>query len=126
MNGIFICRRFILCITLSSSVYAFGNDPIDFGRSIRPLLAEKCFACHGLDEASRETDMRLDTKEGLFAELDSGGFTVKPNDPAQSEIYKRLVTTDEDERMPPADFGKQMTAQEIDLIQKWISDATGP
>ena len=120
MNGISLCGRTTTMYLLLSIAYAVADEPVDFGRQIRPLLAEKCFACHGLDEETRETDMRLDAKEGLYAELDAGGFVVKPGDAMQSAIYSRLIAPDEDERMPPVDSAKQMTGEEIELIKKWI------
>jgi hypothetical protein len=82
-------------------------------------LAEKCFQCHGLDAENRETDLRLDTKEGLFSEVDSGGIAVVPGDPSKSVVYQRLVVEDEDQRMPPAD-SKQLTLEEIELVKNWI------
>ncbi len=98
-----------------------GEDAeVDFGRQIRPLLAEKCFQCHGLDEEHRETDLRMDTKGGLFAPLDSGGVAVVAGNLAKSVLYQRLVTEDEDERMPPADAKKQLSPDEIALIKRWI------
>ncbi len=106
----------VLSMLCSTSLAA---DDVDFGRDIRPLLAEKCFQCHGLDAEQRETDLRLDTREGLFAELDAGGVAVVAGKMDESLIYKRLVTDDEDMRMPPAD-SKQMTAEEIELIGRWI------
>ncbi len=100
----------------------FGDEPaVDFGRQIRPLLAEKCFSCHGLDEEKRESDLRMDTKDGLFAPVESGGVAIVPGDLEKSVLYQRLVTDDEDERMPPADAEKQLTAGEIDLIKRWIA-----
>ena len=97
-----------------------ADDHVDFGRDIRPMLAEKCFSCHGLDEENRETDLRMDTKDGLYVELDSGEFAVVPGDSLNSAIYARLVTDDEDERMPPIDAKKDVSADEIDLIKRWI------
>jgi hypothetical protein len=93
-------------------------DEVDFGSKIRPLLAEKCFQCHGLDAELRETELRLDTREGLFALLDEGAAVV-PGKLEDSVMHKRLVSDDEDYRMPPAD-SKQMTAEEIDLVKRWI------
>ncbi|MBP87746.1 MAG: hypothetical protein CMJ64_13660 [Planctomycetaceae bacterium] len=110
----FILSSFV--ITHSSSA---ADPTVDFSRQIRPLLAEKCFQCHGLDAELRETDLRLDTKEGLFAEVESGGVAVVPGDLGESVVYRRLVGDDEDERMPPAD-SKQLTAEEIELIKSWI------
>lgn len=117
-----LCTLATLALAPQSLVVA--DEPVDFGRQVRPLLAEKCFSCHGLDEESRETDMRLDTKDGLFAEIDSGGFAVVPGNAAKSAIYARLITEDEDERMPPADIQKEMTAEEIDLIKRWIDQGS--
>ena len=100
--------------------WALAEEPLDFGRQIRPLLAEKCFPCHGLDEDTRETDLRLDTKDGLFAEVESGGVAVVPGDSANSEVYSRLIAEDEYERMPPPDAKKKMTPEEIELVKNWI------
>jgi hypothetical protein len=115
--------RLTLVVALLSSTAllspVLAAEAVDFGRTIRPLLAEKCFQCHGLDAENRETDLRLDTKEGLFSEVDSGGIAVVPGDPSKSVVYQRLVVEDEDQRMPPAD-SKQLTLEEIDLVKNWI------
>jgi len=110
-------------LLLVAPVFALGQtdgDLVDFGRQIRPLLADKCFQCHGLDEELRETEFRMDTKQGLFEELDSGEQAIVPGVLEDSVIYQRLVSEDEDEHMPPLDFHKQMKPEEIDLIKKWI------
>ncbi|MCZ6597217.1 MAG: DUF1549 domain-containing protein, partial [Planctomycetota bacterium] len=94
---------------------------VDFLRQVRPILADKCFACHGPDESTREADLRLDTREGLFGDL--GGYAaVTPGDLDASEIIYRVSNEDEAERMPPAETGKQLTAEEIEVIRRWIED----
>ena len=67
-----------LVAALAVSPISGQDEKIDFGRQIRPLLAEKCFACHGLDGETRSTDFRMDTKDGMFAALESGGVAVAP------------------------------------------------
>ena len=99
---------------------ARGDDGVDFGRRIRPLLAEKCFQCHGLDEEQRASDLRLDLKDGLFGAIESGDRAVTPGDPEKSLIYRRLITDDEDERMPPLDSKKRLTVEQIELVKQWI------
>ncbi len=100
----------------------FGqDDKIDFGRQIRPLLAEKCFACHGLDGETRSTDFRMDTKDGIFAALESGGVAVVPGNLDSSLLFQRLITADEDEHMPPLDEEKQLSSEEIELVRQWIA-----
>lgn len=118
-----LTRHFVLIAVLvvGHSALTFADTPaVDFGRMIRPLLAEKCFQCHGLDPEFRETDLRLDTKDGLFAELESGGMAVVPGDLNESIMYQRLVADDEDERMPPVDAPKHLTSEEIELVKNWI------
>lgn len=116
----FILAAAALLASLPASFVLADQGKVDFGRQIRPLLAEKCFSCHGLDEEHRQTEMRLDTKDGLFGESDSGGFAVVPGDAAKSVAYQRLVSEDEYERMPPDDYEKPLSKEEIELVKRWI------
>ena len=94
---------------------------VDFNLDIRPLLSDNCFACHGPDEKKREIDLRLDTRAGAFVDL--GGYAaIVPGKPEESSLYQRLITDDEDERMPPASSGKSLTTKQIDLIRRWIAE----
>src|SRR5947199_7700783 len=74
---------------------------IGFNRDIRPILSENCYACHGPDKNKRKADLRLDTKEGAFADL--GGYrAIEPGKPDRSELYRRITEGNDKERMPPA------------------------
>ncbi len=98
---------------------ASGQDTVRFNRDIRPILSDNCFACHGPDSAAREAELRLDTREGLFAERD-GMAVVTPGQPAEGELWRRISSDDADERMPPADSGKSLTAAQVDTLRRWI------
>ncbi len=95
---------------------------IDFNRDIKPILSDRCYTCHGPDEEQREAELRLDLREGLTAELESGDGThvVKPGDPQNSELYLRISSDDEDLRMPPADSNLQLSKRDVAMIQRWI------
>ena len=98
-----------------SALFLHG-DKIDFAREVLPILSNKCFACHGPDTKEKKL-VRLDL-EGLAKE-DLGGYhAIDPGDLEQSELLYRII--DEDDPMPPADFGKTLTKQEKEVIQKWI------
>lgn len=84
------------------------TDPHQFQRTIRPILADACYQCHGPDENKRQADLRLDTKEGILA--------------ARKELWKRINSTDPDEVMPPPKSGKQLTKEQRDLLGQWIDD----
>ena len=118
-TGLLIPGSLFALVPLCLSPVIGQEDKIDFGRQIRPVLAEKCFACHGLDSETRETDLRMDTSDGLFTPLDSGGIGVVPGDLEESTIYQRLVSEDEDERMPP-EGGKPLSKEETELVRQWI------
>ena len=64
---------------------------IDFSRDIRPILSDACFQCHGPDSKTREADLRLDTKEGAFAEL-GGHRAIVPEKLDESELYRRITS----------------------------------
>src|SRR5579872_4891304 len=92
---------------------------VDFNREIRPILSDVCFQCHGPDKNRRKADLRLDVKEDVYK--DRGGYAlVVPNKPEESELYVRLVDTDEKQRMPPPEALRQLTKNEIDLFKRWI------
>jgi len=95
-------------------------EKIQFNRDIRPILSENCFKCHGPDAKGRKGDLRLDTREGAFAEVDKGKFALVSGNPAKSELWARVTTADPDDLMPPAKTGKKLTKHQIALIRKWI------
>jgi hypothetical protein len=96
-----------------------ADDQIDFKRDIRPILSNTCFLCHGPDDKRRKGDLRLDTKEGAFRVLD-GKQSFVPGNLDKSEAWRRIITKDADDHMPPAKSGKQLTPKQIDLLKKWI------
>jgi hypothetical protein len=97
-----------------------AGAPIDFNRDIRPILSENCFRCHGPDEGERKARLRLDTREGALKELRSGGHAVVPGHAAKSALIERITSADLKERMPPLTSKKHLTAQQIDLLKRWI------
>jgi hypothetical protein len=96
-------------------------DEIDFGNEVRPILARHCFRCHGQDAEHREAGLRLDERVHAIAETDGGSLAVVPGHPEASELVARIVTEDDDLRMPPAETGERLTEPEIAIIRKWIS-----
>lgn len=92
-----------------------GADEINFNQQIRPILAERCFACHGA--LKQESSLRLDSATMLHQGGDSGDVLdlETPND---SELLLRVTDEDESVRMPPE--GKMLSASEVDLIRNWI------
>jgi len=93
---------------------------VDFNRDIRPILSDSCFHCHGPDPSQRKADLRLDTEAGALANL-SGIATLVPGKPDDSELFRRIASTDNGERMPPAKSGREpLTPRQIALVRKWI------
>ncbi len=126
-----ILRMFFVCSCCLTSMLIAGaahaqsaSAKVDFNRDIRPILSENCYQCHGPDKNQREAELRLDVKDGLFAnrgEKPSEKYAiVAAGQPAKSALFNRITTTDKDEHMPPADSGRALTNREIELIQRWI------
>ena len=106
---------------VSSQGIVQAADGPDFATKVRPVLARNCFSCHGPDEESREADLRLDTREGATTELLTGAVAVVPGDPKASELVTRITTEDESLRMPPADSGHELTANDVKILTEWIA-----
>jgi Protein of unknown function (DUF1553)/Protein of unknown function (DUF1549)/Planctomycete cytochrome C len=85
---------------------AINAHAVDFTRDVRPILASKCYACHGPDEESREADLRLD--------MPAKDFDTKT-------FLHRITTTDPDDVMPPPKSPKPLTTAEKDVLRQWIA-----
>jgi len=115
------CLVVCACTLAATSLRAAEVEPasVEFNRHIRPILSQKCTHCHGPDQATREADLRLDQEQDVL--LDRGGYrVVVPGNAAESELLQRITSRDPAHRMPPADSGLQLSAQEIERIKRWI------
>ncbi len=86
---------------------------VDFSRDVLPILADKCFHCHGPDEQGRKAKLRLDTKDGAAKVLTAGKS-------AESELFTRISSTDANEVMPPPDSNRTLTAKQKETLKAWI------
>jgi len=95
------------------------REAVEFNRDVRPILADHCFQCHGPDAKQRKADLRLDTPEAADPKRE-GGPIVVGGQPEKSELWRRINSTDGDERMPPPAKGDKLTAAEIATLKQWI------
>src|SRR5687767_12322635 len=98
----------IVCLTLA--LPALAQQPVpDFTREVRPILADHCLTCHGPDEKARKANLRLDLRDHALKGGKSKSPAITPNDPAKSELFRRITTSDQDDLMPPPDAKKPIT-----------------
>lgn len=113
------CLLLVIALGPASGAGAADPERVDFQRQIRPILAAKCFTCHGPDEAAREADLRLDLASDALA--DRGGYAaIQPGDHEASELWQRISSDDEDLRMPPPGPQEPLTPEQIELLARWI------
>jgi hypothetical protein len=112
----------IALIALDATADDASNRPIDFNREIRPILSNRCFACHGPDAAKRKglsKPLRLDTEAGAFEDL--GGYSaIVKGKPLDSELIERVKSNDPDQVMPPPKHASKLPEAEIDRLSRWI------
>ena len=95
--------------------HASAGEVPTYNRDIRPILSDRCFACHGPDSGKRAAELRLDT------EASAHGAAIEVGAADESELIHRVTTDDPDLQMPPADSKKpRLSAKEIDLLRRWI------
>ena len=117
MNFMFKNSGILLSVLLPTS-FLFGEEKseIDFAREVLPILSDKCYACHGPDTKKKDL-VRLDLEE--LAKKDLGDYhAIDPDDLEESELLYRIV--DEDDPMPPEDFGKTLSQKEKEIIREWV------
>jgi hypothetical protein len=106
----------------SGTKSATESKKVAFARDIRPILADKCFKCHGPDIKQRKGKLRLDNRRDATAPAESGSPAIVPGKVDNSELYHRITSDDPDEHMPPAETGKSLTPAEIARLKTWIEE----
>ncbi|MCA9025645.1 MAG: DUF1553 domain-containing protein [Planctomycetaceae bacterium] len=112
---------FFLVVLLPASRSAIAADrPVRFNRDVRPVLTDKCFACHGPDAETVAGDLRLDLSDSVTSE----GGVIVPGNPEGSELVRRIFSNDAEEMMPPAETHKPLTQTERELLRRWIAEGS--
>ena len=128
-------RLFLLALASTvcgstAALWAAAAEPapaVDFQRDVRPILSDNCFACHGPDEATREADLRLDTRDGAFSPRPPAGRSNRPRGPAvvpgdldASLLVERINHEDALRRMPPEVSQKSLSGEQIETLTRWV------
>ena len=97
-------------------------DLIDYNFHVKPILADRCYPCHGPDDNARMTEFRLDTEAGAFVRLGASRrkYAFVPGNLGKSEAARRLASNDPGYKMPPPESNLSVTPEEVALIFKWI------
>ena len=106
-------------LSLAPTVFAAElpiPDQIRFNRDVRPVLADKCFACHGFDPKDRKGDLRLDVREAALE-----AKAIVPGKPAESTLVERILTEDKEDLMPPPKSHKKLSKRDKEVLQRWIA-----
>jgi len=117
----------VLCMTGFGMAQAPVPKPaapaaIGFDRDIRPILSDNCFVCHGPDDIERQAGLRLDDRANATRPAESGQTAIVAGKPDASELIKRVLSTDENLRMPPLKGKHQpLKAAQIELLKQWIA-----
>ncbi|GAB3706643.1 hypothetical protein GCM10027592_40310 [Spirosoma flavus] len=96
-------------------------EKVDYNLHVKPILSDRCFACHGPDKAKQQAGLRLDTPEGAYEALSKSGHTaIVPSNLAKSELVNRILSTDPDVMMPTPKSNLTLTADEKALLLRWV------
>ncbi len=96
-------------------------DIIDFNYHIKPILSDRCFACHGPDKNKQKAGLRLDIADSAYAAMRSGnGKAIVKGSLKSSEVFHRIISDDPEKVMPPPESNLSLTNKEIAFITKWI------
>ena len=93
---------FAVALLFGDAVAVFAQE-ISYNRDVRPILSDRCFACHGQDTKDRKAKLRLDRATGVDGAYRTrdGSTAIKPGSLAKSELWYRINTNDPDDIMPP-------------------------
>lgn len=116
LAGLSVGCAVLFSIAWAAEPPAAKGATVDFDRDIGPIFAARCNECHSPEKA--KGGLKLSSRKNLLADLDSGSKAVVPAKPDESELLRRVLATDDSERMPPE--GKPLSADQIKLLRTWI------
>ena len=114
--------KFIRVILLTGITAGVHAEPLQFNRDIRPILSDRCFACHAADAPAKGIRLRLDREEIAKSDLGGGRRAIVPGEPAASVLLQRIRSENKALRMPPAHTGATVSEAEAALIERWIRE----
>jgi len=121
--AVLLCFSTLLCTCdrAPENAVAVPEHP-DFTFHVKPLLSDRCYACHGPDKTKQKAGLALHTSERALAQLKDkpGKFAIVPGDPESSEIWKRIMSNDADLVMPPPESHLTLAPHEKELLRRWI------
>ena len=100
------------------------NTPMDYNQHVKPILSDKCFACHGPDKAKQKAGLRLDQSTAAYAFLPEspGKVAIAPGKLAKSEVFHRIISADPEYKMPTPQSHLDLSAKEKAYLIKWIEE----
>jgi hypothetical protein len=104
--------------------YADLPEKLDYNQHVKPVLSDKCFACHGPDKAKQKAGLRLDIQEAAYGELpeNKGKFAIDPGSLRNSEVFHRILSGDPEYMMPTPASHLSLDAKEKAILIKWIKE----
>lgn len=97
---------------------------LDYNQHVKPILSDKCFACHGPDKAKQKAGLRLDIAENAYAALpeNPAKVAITPKNIEKSEVFHRIISTDPTYMMPTPKSHLTLSAREKAILIKWIEE----
>src|ERR1044071_3161704 len=120
MMKLLAIRQFSSAMLLLAAMTARGE--VDFQREVRPILSGICFKCHGPDDATRKGGLRLDIRDEALKPGKSGDVAIVPGDISKSALVKRILTSEEDDLMPPPKAKMPLTEAQKDILKRWVAE----
>ncbi len=132
-KGYFLTILFLLniCIGCKPSLpekvadaYEKLPKTIDYNTHVKPILSDKCFACHGPDKAKISAGLQLHSEETAFLELPEspGKFAIDPGNLKKSEVFHRILSEDPKLVMPTPESYLKLSSEEKAILIRWIEE----
>jgi hypothetical protein len=130
---VFIAIQFVILFMVSCTpelpkdvdlAYSSLPDELDYNIHVKPILSDKCFSCHGPDQAKQKAGLRLDVASFAFDDLPEspGKVAIDPGDLNGSEVFHRILSDDPDYKMPSKKSNLSLSAKEKAILIKWIKE----